>query len=112
MRRSGRQAGNRDSEPFKARTCRCHFFEHPLDYMMLLVVVVVVVSLLVGFVDDNGVVRRDEVKDQILRSFQWNDVVDVAPRMTSIHSIDNRKLGSRLIWKNRTNEWKHGIAAC
>ena len=75
-------------------------------------VVVVVVSLLVGFVDDNGVVRRDEVKDQILRSFQWNDVVDVAPRMTSIHSIDNRKLGSRLIRKNRTNEWKHGIAAC
>ena len=34
VRRSGRQAGNRDSEPFKARTCRCHFFEHPLDYMM------------------------------------------------------------------------------
>ena len=69
----------------------------------------VVVSLLVGFVDDNGMVRRDEVKVQILRSFQWNDV---APRMTSIHSTDNRKLGSRLIRKNRTNEWKHGIAAC
>ena len=69
----------------------------------------VVVSLLVGFVDDNGMVRRDEVKVQILRSFQWNDV---APRMTSFHSIDNRKQGSRLIRKNRTNEWKHGIAAC